>query len=341
MTRIVLTILAAAWTLVPNIGYASCAGSDAFVNGITLYKTITLTLPAAIKNDLTDAYCNASPKFRRDIDRIDFIFLSAEGCGNFDLNLCDRATANPARLSWGMRSEGGYTEMGISGLLWPTTGTAAKPAITLDVYETTILNTLLPIAAPPLPTFPPGATAPLTSSWLTVLAALAHELGHVRWFTVNARGGYGRPFDFARLHKCNFFGKDRNGELWGWRDRGKRALSPKGRWRDFAAKTNEIPNDHILPPRFMDFDATDKYTPLNALFAQEQPWASYLGANAPDEDFVETYKFSVLYDAGLASMQLTIPNPAGGNWTRDIYADVKSGAKKLLAQKADCLRKIP
>src|SRR5260221_14153770 len=147
-------------------------------------------------------------------------------------------------------------------------------------------------------TFTPLPGSPTSTPWMTVLAMLAHEVGHVRWFEANARSGYGTDFDFKRLNDCLFF--------LGWQNQTAKSLAPRGRWRSFGDTRNVNVNDHQNFPTLDDFaNATnnqDRNSLLNSLLSNTQPWVSYFGANAPDEDFVETYKFSVLIDAGLASL---------------------------------------
>jgi hypothetical protein len=195
-----------------------------------------------------------------------------------------------------------------------------KPAPSYADYESSVLNYLIRWPTTPLPAFthPASPTDPVNSSWMTVLAALAHEVGHIRWFEINVRNGYGKAYDFTTLNNCSFFS--------GWSNQQNKYLEPKGsngRWRDFGDQQTRAGtrNDHTYHPTLADFDAArgtgQPFGPLlSNLFDPALPWPSYLGANAADEDFVETYKFAVLHNAtpGLWTMPVNIP---GGN-PRDI-----------------------
>jgi hypothetical protein len=121
-------------------------------------------------------------------------------------------------------------------------------------------------------------------------------------------------------------------------------LAPKYRWRTFGDREDEISNDHVVAPKIGDFnDPTNRAKNLDLLLSKDQPWATYLAANAPDEDFVETYKLSILskQKPGLDSLKITIPNGTGTSTTQDVYADLStSGLKDNLKAKVKCVRKF-
>ena len=69
------------------------------------------------------------------------------------------------------------------------------------------------------------------------------------------------------------------------------------------------------------------------IYPPNAPWASFFGAISPDEDFVETYKFYVMTQAGLTSLPLQITNQP----TRDIPKDYLGNLKPKLAGKVPCI----
>lgn len=310
----------------------ACAAAD-FTNRVRLHHAAGgQQLTASMVQDLGDAYCKASDIFRYQLDSVDFIFVDATACTGGDLNQCGTLTGDQAQgVSWGMRWEGGYTQIGMPAALWP----AGQHASKYTDYEAAVVNGLVQWTNPASKiSFTANAANPANNPWMTVLAVMAHELGHIRWVEVNIRGGFGQAHDFRRLNDCNFFV--------GWGSHTDKTLEPKKRWRRFGDVANEENNDHTNSPKLSEFQsaANDQARGqlLHDLYAASQPWASYLGANAPDEDYVESYKLDVLVSAGLSTMPMTIPNVGG--MAPDIPGDLVSGGKNALSDKLKCLRKV-
>ena len=216
-----------------------------------------------------------------------------------------------------------------------------QPAVPYPTYESYILDKLVPWVLPTnqlkfsVPTNSPNNA---NTSWMTILAALAHEAGHVRWYEATVRSGYGHPYDFKRLTDCSFFV--------GWvynTPTNHKKLEPKGRWRTFGGTVNENTNNHAIAPDWTQFQpgANDDAT-LNDLLAQllagNEPWASFFASEAPDEDFVETFKLAVLIDAGLTSLPITIPT-SSGQVIVDIPAYYLAGSNTYLTSKINCIRR--
>jgi hypothetical protein len=290
-----------------------------------------LQLTAAMQADLGDAYCNAAREFRRQIDNIDFIFVDATLCPN-DPSSCAGISGGQAMgVSWGQRDTAGYTEVGIPAGLWGGQN-HAPPYYT---YESDLLHQLVPWSnSGAWLNYSSAAPAPANSSWMTVLAALAHEMGHVRWYESTVRTGFGAPSDFKRLSDCSFF--------LGWQKTSKNALEAAGRWRHFNERINPNTNDHKILPLLGAFQSGVGDQALDdalaALLDKSRPWSSYFGANAPDEDFVETYKFAALIDANLTSLPLAIPASTGAV-TRDVPADFLAKNKPDLQKKIRCIKR--
>ena len=311
---------------------ADCPRSD-FTNRIILLKAAAgQSLSSQMVQDLGDAYCNSSDIFRYQLDSVDFVFIDASVCPGGNLNRCNTVPGDQAQgKAWGMRAQGGYTQIGIPANLW----SPGQNALKYTDFEAAVVNHLVGWSSTASNvSFNIGY--PANTSWMTVLAVLAHELGHVRWAEVNIRAGFGQAYDFKRLNACSFFA--------GWQLNDDKDLEPKNRWRFFAAKENEkTGNDHANSPKFNpDYNnaTTDaaRGQLLNALLAASQPWASYLAANAPDEDYVEAYELDVLADAGLTTMPMTIPSAPGT--MPDVPSDLASGNKTMLSAKINCLRKV-
>jgi hypothetical protein len=324
-----------------------CAAGQAFAGRVvgTSPAMRKQAVPTQMQIDLGNAYCNAPTAFQQRLDRINYVFIDAKDCTNQDITTCGNLMPNGGleqNTSWGERGAGGTTQIGISAGLW-SNGSPESYAI----YESDILNSLVQWNSRSSDlTFSPPAGSPATNSWMTVLAALAHEVGHVRWYEINAPYGYGGAYDFTTLTGCNFFA--------GWNETtdhdpkvgGAGYLEPPSRWRTFGSIANVEPNDHKNPPLLTDFfppaprrqpSDRQKAELLARLLANNQPWPTFFGADVPDEDFVETYKFTVLYDAGLTSLPLTIPAASA---SVDIPAAYASGNKPSLAAKVACIEPL-
>jgi hypothetical protein len=197
------------------------------------------------------------------------------------------------------------------------------------------------------------------SSTMTVLAALAHELGHVRWAIVNVSQA-GQGYNFAALQSCganpiNFFQ--------GWNYQRPTQLEAPNRWRAFASQNNEEGGitDHLNAPRLSDFqNSANPNVLLYELYQADQnnqpsqPWASFFGAYSPEEDFVETYVLYALLDNKfansnyngpypyLASLPLAIPGIAGSgtNQVADVPGELLANGKSGLAAKIHCLESL-
>jgi hypothetical protein len=290
--------------------------------------------------DLANAYCFASERFRGTLDNIDYLFVDAKNCNTpGDPSTCVGLTGGVENSgAWGERGKGGYTQVGIPAGLW----VMGNPAAQYPAYESDILNLLMSWTDPSdnlafiSPTNTPNNA---NTSWMTVLAALTHEVGHVRWYEANVRSGYGAGYDFTRLNNCNFFvgwqvQTDTNG-----------ALEPPKRWRTFG-NTNANLNDHLpqYGPSLKQFqpginiDSTRADDLAQLLSSSNEPWVSLFGANAPDEDFVETFKFAVLIDAGLTSLPITIPT-SNGLVLIDIPKSYLAGTNTNITNKVACIRR--
>jgi hypothetical protein len=289
--------------------------------------------------DLMDAYTNAPASFKTQLCALDGVYLSTTGCPHGDANNCPLSSGSVFPDSWGFRShhasatDNGNRYIAISAALW-SPGSSAMP---FDQFEDAQLRQLVNWGPRVLSTNPPNPN----SSWMTVLAALGHEFGHVHWADVNiplrsSGPPAGGPYDFHTLQSCatgDFF--------MGWDYHGAPGLlEPKGKWRHFNDRANDAgqsPVDHVSDPTINQFDSGISADQKNDLFytlyqSTSQPWASYFGSRTPDEDFVESFVLNVLTGASLTSMPVTLSYSNGTTKTADITS--------ILATKTTLLNKI-
>jgi hypothetical protein len=340
---------------------ATCDGTDLssrvqFVQSGAVTTTASLT--SAMTADLQNAYCQAPDVFRHHINSVDYIYIDITGCQPVAGVMTCPLASGAANGSWGMRVSGGYTQIGIPVGIWgqtPWVPSTPPPAEQYTTFETASLQYLVQQKlgsysdSNDLPYFSsaPSGSA-LGQSWMTVLAALAHELGHVRWYAVNYRSGWGQPYDFYKLNHCQVGTSLPNlGFFAGWKYQTPKYLTLKKRWRDFGNTATDTQNDHGQAPLFSDYinATTDalKEKIVNSLYSPGEPWASFLSANVPEEDFVETYKLDILMKAGLTSMPLMIPLGNGTSTTKEdipgeLYNNGNPTLMPTLSDKISCLK---
>jgi len=258
--------------------------------------------------------------------------------------------------SWGYRAwPSQQTYIAISASLWNLSCPGASPGspYLYHCFETDLLNAVLGWPNPPPPNTPPppgysGANPEADNFDVTILAALAHEVGHARWFQVmspNNSGYVVSNYDPNSFCSSNFFSGS-------W----KSPVQPPPPWRVFLTlkqRNNGFgpPDRHLKPPQIQEIDdpinhgqLTKALINLEKLYQNTQPWASYFGSISPDEDFVETYKFYVLTSAqiisGLNEGPLTsLPITINGA-LHDIPAAYLATNKPLLYNKTQCIGSV-
>jgi hypothetical protein len=211
------------------------------------------------------------------------IYVNGTACS--DLGNC-------MQHSWGYRGvQTGHTYIGISAGLWSQACPDGSLPYAYHCFETELLDSLLGWTGPqyltPNPPDLPGDTFDTT-----ILAALAHEVGHVRWYQVmnpDQNNNRGRPYNPSGFCGGTFFT--------GWRG----SVNQPPYWRGFGNRAADV---HRAAPQIAWIDAAihaqhwdSAATYLDQLYQPYQPWASFFGALSPDEDFVETYKLHVLTNA--------------------------------------------
>jgi hypothetical protein len=320
------------------------------------------SLTQAMIDDLTGAFQLAPLFFQQHLCNLDKIFIDPTACG--DDNAC-RAR------SWGFRDFTGHQYIGISSSLW-LQGNAPLFFDYMTGQLRLLLNQSVAIgSAPPTwgasnppyftsqigqdPSNPSVINDPANTSAMTTLAALAHELGHVRWYvaTVPALNGmYHGPYNFQQyLIPCQTDTASFFRDSWRYYNNNTAYLQTPNSWRRFAAPGDDLTLNHPTQPKNIH-QITRPGTIWNlannlaTIYATYQPWASLQAWLAPDEDFVETYVFDVLtknaqlptHPPVVQSLQLQIPflnPPAAGDVPWDYFNN--RAAKANFVRKVDCV----
>ena len=279
-------------------------------------------------NDVAAAFGAAPPWFQDQLCDLSTVYI------NPDLN----ASEGVFFSSWGYRNPRTASKyIAISEQLWGPQGQG--PAITFETYETQLLGALL-LNYPGLQYQAAGYnSAKLTSGQLAILAALAHERGHILWYLVNnvtpGQGGSYTPKIICSDGRSFFVD---------WRSVDRPPI-----WRTFG----DLQDNHPLDADGVTSDnvqASDLFNAaarknrkaeplLTAIYSRHGRWASAFASFSPDEDFVETFKLFVLTDPNGVNL-ISLPLYINGNLAGDIAADLASGNKKnpdLMAKINNCI----
>jgi len=278
---------------------------------------------------LDAAFSLASTDFYNQLCSLDAIYINPTNC-----------SANPTNCftsSWGWRQRhrtlGNGRLIAISAGLWSQKPNYAK-------FETDLLQSILPLYG----AYYLKANTDANTFEMSVLAALAHEVGHVRFYDFFDPDRTGHPV-YTKLCNGTFF--DSWDPLFG-------GVQKPPSWRVLLTKAvrhNLQLNPHQpgAGPQIAVIDnelrdSTKAGDDLDGLYQPSAPWASFFAAIAPDEDFVETYKLKVLTTATppLTSLEITMPGTAGDH-REDIplyYRKAINGtdpSKMPLVKKALCI----
>jgi hypothetical protein len=365
-----------------------CSDATSFIKSVRILKTPydpeSFTDPSADEAaelttqqmaDLQRAFELAPAYFRAEVCSLDGVFVDRSTCADSDSS--QNQNIPPCyTFSWGFRNpQTGRRFVAISASLWRN---GHAPRIT--EYSGSRLRALLAaLNAGPVKFWFDTVDShdPANSPGMTVLAALAHETGHVRWFDWNVLVAHQMQeaphYDFARLSQC---GTNRLyfDDGWGSPSDPTRHDVPDSvfyapPWLEFAATADETKVVHDQPPQIADFKRDrlraaptaqrQFYQPrgsvrnlaqnLVLLYDARHPWPSLLGSLHPEHDLVETYVFGVLTYNGkqnasresyLSSLRLNIA--LAGNKTRrvDIVDDYWHARKLGLSQKVECLTSL-
>jgi hypothetical protein len=307
-------------------------------------------LPSSTVNDLTQAFKNAPLFFRQHLCNLNGVFIDPTACSGPD---------QCSLRSWGFRDpRSGRMYIGVSqNFLWP----GGAPASRLTEYETTLLQWQLASLDTGLQSWgtdgPPffssryddpvhNVSDPGNTSAMTVLAALAHELGHVRWYTVNVPVPGSFTYDWKYLIPCPNTNQSFFDESWDYPDSG--ALQQTTYWR-YPLDVAPSSVSHLDDPQNANIKAPGSVAALRYDVARlhnvNHPWASLQASLTPDHDFVETYVFNVLTHNGklnppaspyVQSLLLTVP---GIGYSPDVPYDyfTKPNKKAKFVRKVSCI----
>jgi hypothetical protein len=282
--------------------------------------------------DLGNVFNAASPDFQNTLCTLDAVYIYSVSCD-----------ANPADCfidSWGWWQSMPTTPHGrivaLAAGLW-NDATYAK-------YETDLTQSILPSSGVTYTNAqsctPSGVCTPIDNLTTALLAALAHEVGHIGWYVESPD-----PNSFCG---GNFF--EKSWETPVHRPPQWRELLTRSE-RDILRRQHQLPDKHKNPPYIEDIDNAKTsrsadlliyqlFTPLPSRStrppAASPPWASAFAAMSPDEDFVETYKFKVLTTASppLTSVTITVPGVGTANIVRNYLHEEKPDLKT----KVDCVQ---
>jgi hypothetical protein len=283
----------------------------------------------ALQADLQSAYSIAPAYLRSQLCQLDGIFITTDG------------------HSWGFRNIAtGQRYIALSTSLW--SGNPAS-AITLDAYENRVLGPPLswPTSDASRPNYLPATP---NGGSMTILAALAHEFGHVLWadILIYPRG--------SNPNSANFCGRELD-KSW----TGGPLPASWTAFGDVDPNQADVPDDDVNdPPGQGDpsagnvhikklLDALRSQPPqierahqiLRRLLARPRPYPSLLGAFSANEHFVETF---MLYTMMSATTPLTsAPLQVGPRTIRDIPGDLQPAAnhpRPRLFRMLDCFKKL-
>jgi hypothetical protein len=271
--------------------------------------------------DLNQAFVIAPAAFQARLCGLDGVFIDPTACSTVEECI---------GRSWGLRvrnpSAGGGRYIAISAALWN-----GRPDY--GEFADTLLHALLPLNSVSYGDANPGAD----TFAMSVLAALAHEMGHVRWYDIIDPGRVGAR-NFNAFCGGSFFVSWAGGAA-------QRHRPPE--WRRFLKlserQNQQLPDAHRSGLHVHHIDDALS-APLRAgdlleqIYMPAAPWASFFAAISPDEDFAETYKFKVLTSASppLTSLPIAIPG-TGGIYRENIPAAYSRGLKQELATKLGCI----
>jgi hypothetical protein len=299
-------------------------------------------------NDMIAAYNAAPPYFQQELCGLDGVFIVQNSCSTTP------CTGDVINNSWGFREHFPQIPKGqtakryiaTSQQLWQGGQTPL-----LSDYETQRLRYLL--HWPSLyvsPLYPPIFSNVVSDNrTMSLLAALAHEFGHVYWWDifVQTPGDDISPSAENACPTAFYASSWQNGPA-----------IPPGRWINFGDASDNFhePDDVNMAIFFQElFNGNQYYRAvgdlLHAIYSGDLPkgkssangrWASALAAYSTDEDLVETFQLEVLMNAQqtpLTSLPLTIYRERKNPVTDDIPANL--GSKPVLITKMACLGHLP
>jgi hypothetical protein len=176
-----------------------------------------------------------------------------------------------------------------------------------------------------LPAYEVSSDAPA----LSVLAALAHEFGHLLWWDVFVEPGSERISNTATF--CN--GRFYPSGAW----QGSPVNLPPYHWISFGQIRLQPKDSDVLQlQRFLlSGRYREAFDRLHRIYSNRR-WASALAAFSPDEDFVETFELLVLIKAGLSQVSIS----THGRAKYSDYVVRNASVAPLLQTKLQCMEPL-
>lgn len=258
----------------------------------------------AIQTDLAAAF-TANPAFsKNELCPLDGIFINREGCTGYEPSTCSTMQdIDIADNSWGLRTPSNKKYVAISLGLWRCAPGSPQsycaPSFT-EFHQRLVKALLDRTAGLPAGISPPTFQASNNSPSLAVLAALAHERGHIYWWETFVPIPHTTPDSATLINEAKAFcgGTIYRGGRW----QGRAVGLPQGRYVFFAELSANSPiNAANLPTLLRSRGANDASLAMgviDGIYGGGQ-YPSLLAAYSPDEDFVEAFELSVLRNAGL------------------------------------------
>ena len=249
----------------------------------------------------TSAYNLATSTFKNDLDSLTNTFIDTDSCG-----------ASAAQCAWAFKdvyTKGtGNTYVALSSSFFDSTGAVTQ---VYSQFISSLVSALL------------GATSPIAvqvspQTWdtpdLALIAALAHEVGHVKWYQnkVEKLNKTSKtcpdPFTGQYIQFADI--------TWNHHD----AATPKWRYFGVGDGNGNQPYGQIGLEQ-LKRDLGNPVTDLQTIF--NGSWASIFATVSPDEDYIETYAMmtvlQTLFQTFNSDIQITLAN--GGPLLTDIGND--------------------
>jgi hypothetical protein len=289
--------------------------------------------------DLAGAFNMAPDFFKNTLCGLTNVFIAQ--CADATHCTPDDAASN----SWGLREymgAGTGEYIATSAALWGDPSNPSPAPFFNDYKTKRLLLLLTDISGSDLSNWPSSrrptySGASTNTSAMSVLAALAHEMGHVLWYDkfVPNRG--------QSININNFCGGFYTTGSWTGVD------IPPNRWISFGMRNDNIKlnsQDYysLLQQDLQAYNFGQAGEDLHKLFMDSR-FTGTLAIASPDEDFVETYMLYVLLESNLngipqlTDLTLTIHGNGKNSYKHNIVKEAKS--KYELLAKMSCFGPLP
>jgi hypothetical protein len=250
---------------------------------------------------LQNAFQLAPRDFQKRLCALTGIYINGAACSS---------AASCIGNSWGYRipppagQPSNMTYIGISAGLWDQNCSDQSPNIYVyHCFETDLLNTVFGAnwASAYLPKYIGDPSNQVADNFdMVILAALAHEAGHVQWYQAIIPNNPGNTQDYS-IYLNNFcHGSGGTTSFFGYSWGSVHSPQP---WQGLYYQSSDPHADQYpqliseIGTAIIQNDASTAAASMDWLYQPSSPWASYFAALSPQEDFVETYKLYILTNA--------------------------------------------